>query len=105
MEQLMFLLALKFDKLLNIKMLEFGDNVYNHHDSMYDPLVEFYDFSYLSANSFPYKFKFKVLEPLETSSISTNNFISKVTSNKEAMETSSIYLDCYGEKAGINKGI
>jgi len=84
-------------------MLDFNNFLYL--SGFLKDFLEFYDFSYLSANSFPYKFKFKVLEPLETSSISTNNFISKVTSNKEAMETSSIYLDCYGEKAGINKGI
>jgi len=45
-EQLMFLLALKFDTLAGIRMLEFGDNVFYHHQSMYDPLIEFYDFSY-----------------------------------------------------------
>jgi hypothetical protein len=84
-------------------MLDFNNFLYL--SGFLKDFLEFYDFSYLSANSFPYKFKFKVLEPLETSSISTNNFISKVTSNKEAKETSSIYLDCYGEKAGINKGI
>ena len=59
MEQLMFLLALKFEKLSGLRMLEFGDQVYYGHDisSLYEPEILSYNFSFfdrpLQSNGSP----------------------------------------------------